>query len=59
MNIKFENGSEIVVLETNGDVKRSEKEYAELSDDIIDAFNNIGCPNIVTISELNKILDTK
>ena len=34
-------------------------ENGELQDDIIDAFNNIGCPNIVTTSELNKILDTK
>ena len=29
----------------------------ELADDIIDAFNNIGCPNIMPASELRKVLN--
>ena len=29
----------------------------ELADDVIDVFNNIGCPNVVLTSELNETLE--
>ena len=32
-------------------------ENGELPDDIIDTFNNIGCPNIMPASELRKVLN--